>query len=58
MFTKERKIDSENRKFLNERTEQYCFVLLERFRTVPVCNKTVVIIKSDWQFKTVLRNNT
>lgn len=49
MDPKKRKVDSENRKFLAEWTEQYCFTLPERPQAVPVClicNKTVAIIKS------------
>lgn len=36
MFIKKRKINSKGRKFLNEWTEQYCFVLSERVEAVPV----------------------
>lgn len=49
MDPKKRKVDSENRKFLTEWTEQYCFTLPDRPRVVPVClicNKTVAIVKS------------
>lgn len=49
MDFKKRKVDSENRKFLTEWTELYCFMLPERTGAVPVClicNKTVAIIKS------------
>lgn len=49
MDSKKRKVDSENRKFLNEWTEQYCFTLPDRPGSVPVClicNKTVALIKS------------
>lgn len=49
MNTKKRKVDNENRKFLTEWTEQYCFTLPERPGAVPVClicNKTVALIKS------------
>ncbi|XP_008181875.1 uncharacterized protein LOC100573710 [Acyrthosiphon pisum] len=49
MLSKKRKIDSENRKFMNEWTELYCFVLPERAGAIPVClifNSTVAIIKS------------
>jgi len=48
MLSKKRKIDSENRKFMNEWTE-LCFVLPERVGAIPVClicNSTVAIIKS------------
>lgn len=49
MDPKKRKVDSENRKFLPEWTEQYCFTLPDRPKAVPVCllcNKTVAIVKS------------
>lgn len=49
MDRKKRKVDSENRKFLTEWTEQYCFTLPDRPGAVPVClicNKTVALIKS------------
>ncbi|XP_025416189.1 general transcription factor II-I repeat domain-containing protein 2-like [Sipha flava] len=49
MLSKKRKIDSENRKFMNEWTELYCFILPERVGAIPVClncNSTVAIIKS------------
>lgn len=49
MDPKKRKVDSENRRFLIEWTEQYCFTLPDRSQAVPVClicNKTVAIIKS------------
>lgn len=49
MEPKKRKVDSENRKFLVEWTEQYCFTLPDRPNAVPVClicNKTVAIVKS------------
>ncbi|CAG4931301.1 unnamed protein product [Parnassius apollo] len=49
MDPKKRKVDSKNRRFLEEWTEQYCFTLLDRPQTVPVCiicNKTVAIVKS------------
>jgi hypothetical protein len=48
MLSKKRKIDSENRKFMNEWTELYFFILPERVRAIPVClicNSTVAIIK-------------
>lgn len=49
MEPKKRKVDSENRKFLTEWVEQYCFTLPDRPKAVPVClicNKTVAIVKS------------
>lgn len=49
MEPKKRKVDNENRKFLAEWTEQYCFTLPDRPQAVPVClicNKTVAIVKS------------
>jgi len=49
MDPKKRKVDSENRRFLAEWTEQYCFTLPDRPQTVPVClicNKTVAIVKN------------
>lgn len=49
MDPKKRKVDSENRRFLEEWTEQYCFTLPDRPQAVPVClicNKTVAIVKS------------
>jgi len=49
MDPKKRKVDSENRRFLAEWTEQYCFTLPDRPQAVPVClicNKTVAIVKS------------
>lgn len=49
MDPKKRKVDSENRKFLTEWTEQYCFTLPDRPGAVPVClicNKTVALVKS------------
>lgn len=49
MDSKKRKVDSENRKFLSEWTDQYCFTLPDKPGSVPVClicNKTVAIIKS------------
>ncbi|XP_049782658.1 general transcription factor II-I repeat domain-containing protein 2-like [Schistocerca cancellata] len=49
MGPKKRKVDTENRRFLTELTEQYCFTLPDRPQAVPVClicNKTVVVIKS------------
>ncbi|XP_008181904.1 EPM2A-interacting protein 1-like [Acyrthosiphon pisum] len=49
MLSKKRKIDSENKKFMNKWNELYCFVLPERVGAIPVClicNSTVAIIKS------------
>lgn len=49
MDPKKRKVDSENRRFLTEWTEQYCFMLPDRPQAVPVClicNKTIAIVKS------------
>ncbi|KAK4871913.1 hypothetical protein RN001_016037 [Aquatica leii] len=49
MDPKKRKVDSENKRFLAEWTEQYCFTLPDRPQAVPVwliCNKTVAIVKS------------
>ncbi|KAE9538508.1 hypothetical protein AGLY_005607 [Aphis glycines] len=49
MLSKKRKIDSEIRKFMNEWTELYCFVLPERVGAITVyliCNSIVAIIKS------------
>ncbi|CAK1582797.1 unnamed protein product [Parnassius mnemosyne] len=49
MDPKKRKVDSENRRFLAEWTEEYCFTLPDRPQAVPVClicNKTVAIVKS------------
>lgn len=49
MDPKKRKVDSENRRFLEEWTEQYCFTLPDRPQAVPVClicNKTVALVKS------------
>ncbi|XP_047105094.1 uncharacterized protein LOC124765444 [Schistocerca piceifrons] len=37
MGPKKRKVDTENRRFLTECTEQYCFTLLDRPQAVPVC---------------------
>ncbi|XP_025192124.1 uncharacterized protein LOC112592320 [Melanaphis sacchari] len=39
MLSKKRKIDSENRKFMNVWTELYCFVLPERVGAIPVCSE-------------------
>nr|XP_023030284.1 EPM2A-interacting protein 1-like [Leptinotarsa decemlineata] len=49
MDPKKRKIDIENRSFLAEWIEQYCFTLPDRPQAIPVsliCNKTVAIVKS------------
>lgn len=49
MDPKKRKVDGENRKFSEEWTEKYCFVLPDTANAIPVClicNKTVAIIKS------------
>ncbi|XP_060845950.1 general transcription factor II-I repeat domain-containing protein 2-like [Rhopalosiphum padi] len=48
MFSKKRKVDNENRKFLAEWTEQYFFTLPVRAGAVPVClicNSTVAVVK-------------
>lgn len=48
MFSKTRKVDNENRKFLAEWTEKYCFTLPVRAGAVPVClicNSTVAVVK-------------
>lgn len=49
MEKKKRKVESENRQFLPEWTDLYCFVLPNRVGAVPVCiicHQTVAIIKS------------
>lgn len=48
MFSKKRKVYNENRNFLAEWTEQYCFTLPLRAGVVPIsliCNNTVTVVK-------------
>nr|AAO61946.1 gtf2ird2 [Aster yellows phytoplasma] len=49
MDNKKRKVDSENRQFLPEWTDQYLFILSNKSGAVPVgliCQQTVSIVKS------------